>query len=158
LAAQSFLSVVERDDSVSVDLSLTPLPSLERLVELGDVRRHPTASTTLLLTPNLIRLGRADSELLASDEAAWLFRNSPAFEKAERICRERRGRTVVHKNVLIARVSDLSLKLALEKALGDRWSSLKNDYVAFPYDALNEVRRVVKRMGHVVKEVSNDER
>jgi hypothetical protein len=153
----SFLAVVERDNCVSVNLSLTPLPSLERLVQLGDMRLDPAGSPSLLMTPNLIRLGRAGNDVLASDEATWLFRHSPAFEQAHRICLDRRGKTIVHKGVLIARVSDLSLKLALEKSLGDRWRSLKNDYVVFPYDALNEVQRVVKKMEHVIKEVSNNE-
>ncbi len=55
---------------------------------------------------------------------------------------ERRGKTILHENLTIARVSDLSLKVAIEKALGNNLVSLKNDFVAFPRGLLDEVQRV----------------
>jgi hypothetical protein len=48
----------------------------------------------------------------------------------------------------------LSLKVAIEKVLGANLVSLKNDFVAFPCGLLDDVQRVVKKSGHVVKEVA----
>jgi hypothetical protein len=67
---------------------------------------------------------------------------------------ERRGKTILHEGVTIARVSDLSLKVAIEKALGSNVVSLKNDFIAFPRGLLGDVERVVKKSGHVVKEAA----
>ena len=35
--------------------------------------------------------------------------------------------------------------------------SLSDEYLAFPYDSFAEVKRVVAKLGHVVKEVSSRE-
>ena len=88
----------------------------------------------LLVTPNLVKLGRRPGGpgLPLVD---WLQRNSTAFRQALETLRQRRGKTIVHENLAVARVGDLALKVAIEKALGDRSVSLGEDYLAFPLDA-----------------------
>ena len=63
----------------------------------------------------------------------------------------------MHENLSVARVGDLALKVALEKALGNRIVSLGEDSIAFPQEAVAEVKRIVAKMGHVVKEVAHRE-
>jgi hypothetical protein len=63
----------------------------------------------------------------------------------------------MHENLLVARVGDLSLKVALEKALGRRIVPLSEEFLAFPSEAAAEVKRLVAQMGHVVKEVAHRE-
>jgi hypothetical protein len=152
-APDEFLRIAGREKRVVVDLERAPLPSLETLGQLSNATRVPSGPPGLLLSPSLVRLGRANDELLATEEAAWLFRHSPLFQQAGEVRAGRRGRTVLHDDILIARVTDLSLKVALEKALGEQWASLKNDYVAFPRGALGDVQRIVRKSGHVIKEV-----
>ena len=84
----------------------------------------------------------------------FLAEHTQPFAEAFVKFSERRGKTILHENIAIARVSDLSLKVAIEKALGSNLVSLKNDFVAFPRGLLDDVRRVVKKSGHVVKEVT----
>jgi hypothetical protein len=52
-------------------------------------------------------------------------------------------------------VGDLGLKVAIEKALGESIVSLGDDYIAFAKGSLADVRRVVSKSGHVVKEAAN---
>jgi hypothetical protein len=87
----------------------------------------------------------------------WLQKNSPAFRQAIETLRQRRGKTILHENLAVARVSDLALKVTIEKALGDRLVALGEEYIAFPDALIDEVTRVVTKSGHVVKEVSNRE-
>ena len=47
----------------------------------------------------------------------------------------------------------MSLRVALEKALGSRIVVLGDEFIAFPCGAVAEVKRLVAQMGHVVKEV-----
>ena len=153
LAPHEYLNVLDPEGSAGITLSRVPLKALETLIQLGDVRLELSGLPTLSLTPNLFRIGRANDDALTIEQAGWLFHHSPAFAKAQDMLIRRRGKTIVHSNLLIARVTDLSLRMALEKALGDRWILLKDGYAAFPPGALVDVQRVVKKSGHVIKEV-----
>jgi hypothetical protein len=142
------------DDSVAVNLDTADFESLEKLVTISDQRVAPGRSPVLLITPNLVKLGRAADILPALPMADWLQKNSPAFRQAIETLRRRRGKTIVHENLSVARVNDLALKVALEKALGSRLVSLGEDSIAFPQEAVAEVKRIVTKLGHVVKEAS----
>jgi hypothetical protein len=111
----------------------------------------------LLVTPNLVKLGRTADTVAAPVLADWLQKNAPAFHQALETVRQRRGKTILHENLSVARVGDLSLKVALEKALGSRIVVLGEEFIAFPSGAVTEVKRLVAQMGHVVKEVNPHE-
>ena len=154
VAPHQYLTPNEQDGCVTADLSTIPVQAIEQLAAISDQRVVPARNGKLLLTPNFVKLGRADDKLLADEVVQWLVEHTQPFAEAYIAHGERRGKTVLHENVLIARVSDLSLKVAIEKALGINVVSLKNDFVAFPRGLLDDVRRVVKKSGHVVKEVT----
>ena len=117
-------------------------------------QRSDSNNNRLLLTPNFVKLGRADDKLLAAEAVQWLVEQTQPFAEAHLRLSERRGKTILHECITIARVSDLSLKVAIKKALGDNLVTLQNDFVAFPRGLFDDVRRVVKNTGHVVKEVA----
>jgi hypothetical protein len=148
---------VTADGTTIVDLDAVPFESLEQLVAISDQRPAPSGRPGLLLTPNLIKLGRAADKVLPLPLVDWLQKNSPAFRQAIETLRQRRGKTILHENLAVARVSDLALKVTIEKALGDRLVALGEEYIAFPDALIDEVTRVVTKSGHVVKEVSNRE-
>jgi len=148
---------VTADGTVTVDLDNVPFETLQHLVTISDQRPGPGRRPVLLVTPNLIKIGRASEAVLAQPMAEWLRQNSSSFREATETLRRRRGKTIVHEDLSIARVGDLALKVAIEKALGDRMVSLGKDYVAFPKKEIGNVKRVVTRSGHVVKEVSRHE-
>jgi hypothetical protein len=142
---------------VSVDLDAVPFDALETLVRISDQRPLSGGRTLLLVTPNLVKLGRAADTVAALPLADWLQKNAPAFHQAFETVRQRRGKTILHENLSVARVGDLSLKVALEKALGSRIVPLGEEFLAFPTGAVAEVKRLVAQMGHVVKEVAPHE-
>jgi len=141
------------DGCVTADLTTIPFEALEQIVTISDQRLSP-AGNALLLTPNFVKLGRANDELLEVEAVQWLVEQTRPFAETFVSLTDRRGKTILHENLCVARVSDLSLKVAIEKALGNSLVSLKNDFVAFPCDSLKDVERVVKKSGHVVKEVA----
>jgi hypothetical protein len=143
------------DGSIAVDLEAVPLESLEKLVAISDQRAAPAQRAVLLITPNLVKLGRAADTIAALPLADWLQKNSTPFRQAIETLRRRRGMTILHEKLSVARVGDLALKVALEKALGNRLVSLSDDAVAFPREAVAEVTRLVTKLGHVVKEASH---
>jgi hypothetical protein len=150
------------DDGLTVDLDAVPFEALEALVRMSDQRPVPGGRPLLMLTPNLVKLGRtADPTILGASAALpladWLQKNARAFHQAFETVRQRRGKTILHENLLVARVRDLSLKVALEKALGKRIVPLSDEFLAFPTEAVAEVKRLVAQMGHVVKEVTHRE-
>ena len=145
------------DDGLAVDLDAVPFEALEALVRMSDQRPVPGGRPLLMLTPNLVKLGRTADTVAALPLADWLQKNAPAFHQAFETVRQCRGKTILHDNLLVARVSDLSLKVALEKALGKRIVPLSDEFLAFPTEAVAEVKRLVAQMGHVVKEVTHRE-
>lgn len=156
IAPHEYLTANDRHGSVTADLKAIPFDALEQVVAISNQQASPARNSALLLTPDLPKLGRADDTLLATEVVQWLVEHTEPFAEAYVKLSERRGKTILHENVYIARVSDLSLKVAIEKALGSNLVSLKNDFVAFPRGLLDKVRRVVTKSGHVVKEVAAD--
>jgi hypothetical protein len=148
---------VRGDEGVAVNLDAVPFEALETLVLTTDQRPVHGRQPLLLVTPNLVKLARTADWVAALPLADWLQKNAGAFHKAFETVRQRRGKTILHENLSVARVSDLSLKVALEKALGRRIVPLGDEFLAFPSGALAEVKRLVAQMGHVVKEVAHCE-
>ncbi len=148
---------VRGDEGVAVNLDAVPFEALETLVLMSDQRPVPGGQPLLLVTPNLVKLGRTTDTIAALPLADWLQKNARAFRQAFETVRQRRGKTILHENLSVARVSDLSLKVALQKALGTRIVPLGEEFLAFPSGAVAEVKRLVAQMGHVVKEVAHRE-
>jgi hypothetical protein len=148
---------VRGDEGVAVNLSAVPFEALETLVLTTDQRPIPGRQPLLLVTPNLVKLGRTADTVAALPLVGWLQKHAEAFHQAFETVRQRRGKTILHENLSVARVSDLSLKVALEKALGRRILPLGEEFLAFPSGAVAEVKRLVAQMGHVVKEVAHRE-
>jgi hypothetical protein len=145
---------VRGDEGVAVNLDAVPFEALETLVLTSDQRPVPGRQPLLLVTPNLVKLGRATDTVAALPLVDWLQKNAEAFHQAFETVRQRRGKTILHENLSVARVSDLSLKVALEKALGRRIVPLGEEFLAFPSEEVAGVKRLVAQMGHVVKEVA----
>jgi hypothetical protein len=148
---------VRGGEGVAVDLDAVPFDALEALVGMSDQRPLPGGRPLLLVTPNLVKLGRTADAVAALPLADWLRKNAPAFHQAFETVRQRRGKTILHENLSVARVGDLSLRVALEKALGSRVVVLGDEFIAFPPGAVAEVKRLVAQRGHVVKEVKPHE-
>ena len=140
-----------------VELETVPLEALEQLVAISDQRPAPSGRPVLLLAPNLMKLGRMLGVLQSMPPTEWLEKNSVEFRQAFETCRQRSGKTILHENLAVARVGDLALKVAIEKALGASIVLLGDEYLAFPCGLLAEVKRIVTKSGHVIQEVESRE-
>jgi hypothetical protein len=145
---------ITADGQVKVSLDEVPLESLEDLVATTNQRSAQGSRPSLLLTPNLVKLGPATEDLWTRPLFAWLKDNSTAFRQAAEACEQRRGKTILHENVSVAHVTDLALRVAINKALGDRIVTLGEEFIAFPNEVHAEVRKIVGKSGYVIKEGS----
>jgi hypothetical protein len=146
----------DNSQSVGIELDRVPLAALERLSEIGNVER---AAGGLRATPNLLKLSHARSETLADPMLGWLRERHPAFRNTIENIEQRRGKLMVHQNLLVARVSDLALKVMLEKQFGEpgQLVGLSKQFVAFPIGLLPELQAWMKKSGHVIKTIRADE-
>ncbi|MGK5084212.1 hypothetical protein WDW37_13030 [Bdellovibrionota bacterium FG-1] len=112
--------------------------------------RAPAGETEFL------QLGLPAVWILPEDSwLGWLRQHAPAYQNALKTSIDRRGKIILHQELLIARIKDLSLRVKLEKALPEnrQFLTLDEEYVAFPAGLLPIVEKVVRKEGHVIQVV-----
>jgi len=139
-----------KPDAVKIDLRLAPLPDLAQLNLLA---RLQLDNGNLFAAPSLAKLGRAAPTQRAGGLSLWLAQHCPAFEKALETVSARWGKTLVHEDLLIARVRNLSLRVQLERELKGDIVVLNEHFIAFPLEARASVEKVLKKSGFVIKTV-----
>ncbi|MBK8984932.1 MAG: hypothetical protein IPM39_02445 [Chloroflexi bacterium] len=146
LAPDDYLTVIN-DHTVRVNLHTIPYLALEQLNQMA----HFTLTDELYAVPNLVRTGEALS-LRSAPLVQWLIQHAPAFATTWQTAQKRWGKQIVHSNLMIACVTDLTLRVQLERGLkSDEFIVLADEYVAFPPKAINKVKRIVEQAGHVIK-------
>ncbi len=142
--------IIKGDGSLAVDLHKIPYEKLELLSRISAMN---ILGSKLIASPNLIKIGRAYESIHQHPLFLWLKKSSPAFRKAIGTVEKRRLKQVIHENLLLARVKDLSLKVKMEKHFSDsgKLVSLSKEFIAFPRDLLLDIEKLVKKSGHVVK-------
>ena len=140
------------NSELQVDLERTPYQSLEYLAAISDFK---LADFQLYAIPNFIKLGSASEETWNHPLTLWLRNNSAAFCQIIETIEAKRGKQIIHTNLMLARVKDLSLKVTLEKAFSGNTQllTLPNGFIAFPSERLEEMRRVVEKSGYVTKSI-----
>jgi hypothetical protein len=145
-----WLESTPKADSVKIDLRLIPIQHLE----LFNVLTHLSAEKdNLQAAPSLIKLGRATPQQRNSPLSLWLAKHVPAFGKALAAVNEKWGRTILHENLLVARVRDLNLRVQLERDLAGNLILLDEQFIAFPPEFRSAVERTLKKNGFVAKTV-----
>jgi hypothetical protein len=147
-ASLPWISFNPKTDSVEVDLRLIP----PYYVELLNILTHLSIEkNSLRAAPSLIKLGRATPQQRNSPLSLWLAEHVPAFEKALAAVNEKWGKTILHENLLIARVRDLNLRVQLERELEQNLIVLSDHFVAFPTEFRSNVEKTLKKTGFVAK-------
>jgi hypothetical protein len=146
---------LEVTDTLSVDLKNIPFESLAHLAAISKVQ---IGAGKLKFSPDFIRMGNAPEAIWEHPLTDWLKKNVPAYQTAMTKIAKRRGKQIVHKNLLIAKVRDLSLKVQIEKTFTDSSSVvfLPNDFIAFPPGLLSHIQKLVAKSGYVIKTVRAD--
>lgn len=137
-------------DFITIDLRRIPLHDLDLLNTLT----HLTVKNNELRAyPSLIKLGRAIPAQRNAQLSRWLAENIPAFGEAIETVNSKWGRTLLHENLFVAQVRDLSLRVQLERELKENLIVLSDQFIAFPKESRSSVEKVLKKTGFVVKTV-----
>lgn len=146
-----YLSVTSQG-TVKIDLQAIPYEALEYLTRISDLK---VQNGTLTASANLNKFGDAPDHLRRHELSLWLRDNAEEFKQMMALVDERWGKQILHDNLFVARVRDLTLKVRLQQAFPDpkQLITLSNEFVAFPRGLLSEVEKVVKKTGNVIKTV-----
>lgn len=136
-----------------VDLNQIPLKCLETVSRISLFRIEDGRLTA---SPDITRTGRILHEIRDDPLIFWLAQTSGAFDKTLQTVTKRFGRHLVHRNLLIAKVKNVGLKVTLEKTFKDgKIIFLPGDYIAFPEKLIDQVENLVTKNGFAVK-LAND--
>jgi hypothetical protein len=141
---------IKPDGTVALDMMTIPYSALETLTSVAILDVH---NSDLRATASIIKIGNALMTVRKNNVFEWLKENSSSFRTAIELAQKRWGKQIIHENLMIARVKDLSLKVQIQKSFADPESlvSLPNDHIAFPCDQLPAIQRLVEKSGHVIK-------
>lgn len=141
---------IEPDGTVALNLMTIPYTALEVLASVSNLDAH---NSNLRATASLIKIGNALETFRKNNVFEWLKENASGFRTAIEMAQKRWGKQIIHEDLMIARVKDLSLKVQIENSFADPKSlvSLPNDYIAFPCELLPAIQKLVETSGHVIK-------
>lgn len=142
-------------NQVLIDLSCIPYADLETLNLISSLE---TVGDRLAAQPDLLKLGDAFDRVRDLPLSSWLCENSEAYARAFEVARQHWGTKIIHHNLTVAYVDDLSLYVQLEKTFKDTPNMLfmPNNYIAFPNDLTGKITRAVTKAGHVIRTVQNN--
>nr|QNT35484.1 hypothetical protein ICMCNNFD_00001 [uncultured Methanosarcinales archaeon] len=144
------------DGTGAVYLNLVKIPYtvLEVLASVALLDIH---NANLEATANIIKIGNALTTVRKEGVFEWLRENSSGFRTAIEIAEKRWGKQIIHEDLMVAQVKDLSLKVQIEKSCtGSQLVSLPDDYIAFPCGVLPAIQKIVGASGHVIKKARNE--
>ena len=146
---------IEPDGTVVPDLMTIPYTTLEVLASVAILEVH---DSNLRATASLIKIGNALTTVRKKSVFEWLRENSSVFQTAIKMAKKGWGKQIIHEDLMVARVKDLSLKVQIEKSCAGSQSlvSLPDDYIAFPCDLLPAIQKLVETSGHVIKKARNE--
>ncbi len=147
---------IQNEREVRVNLDRIPLEALESVSEIA---HFTIAEGSLRASPSLLKISQARDEILADAVFRWLREHHPTFRTSVEMFERKRGKLIVHENLLLARVADLSLKVMLERkfAAPGQLASVSSQFLAFPRGLLPEIQAWLNKSGHVIKTVQTDD-
>ncbi|MEM1121626.1 MAG: hypothetical protein AAGJ18_14340 [Bacteroidota bacterium] len=145
---------VKADGSLWIDLATIPLSELMVLNQLATFQTKST--TTNMLQPDLVNMSSLPETVWAHPLVNWLKTNVPTFKNAFATYQRKFGKELIHSNLLVAKVTDLSIRVLVEKGLKkeDQLVVLSDEFIAFPKSALAQVERIITKSGNVIKHVT----
>ncbi len=133
---------------VRVDIKTIPYQSLEALASISHLE---VTENRLETVPDFIKIGKASDDMAKLPVIDLLKRRSPLFSQAFIEAEKRKGKQIVHENLMLARVTDLGLRVKLEKSYEGKIVVLSDEYIAFPNTLFPDVKKIVEKSGHVIK-------
>lgn len=135
-----------------VDLKTIPYQNLEYLNQIANLQ---VINGQLVASPNLVKMGRSYNCIFSHPLTLWLKENDPLFCQAIETLEQRWGKVILHKNLLIAKIKDITLKVSIQKSFNDpsRVLFLPNNFIVFPQELLIEMEKLIINSGNVIKKV-----
>ena len=145
---------VEDSEEIQIDLERVPLEALARLTEVSHLR---VAEGRLRAAPSLLKISHSPAATLESEVFRWLRHNHTGFRTTVENVEEKRGKLIVHENLLVAKVNDPTLQVTLERefAAPGQLVVLARGFVAFPTGLLPRVQAWMRKSGHVIRSLSS---
>ncbi len=142
---------LDEKEMVSVDLKSIPFPVLSVLAQIACFL--PDSSHLAPLEPDLINISDIPSKVWEHPLIQWLEANASKFKEAFNYFRKNYGNEIIHENLLVAKITDLSLRVLVEKGLQKKHQVvvLSDEFIAFPKSALSIVERIVQKSGNAIK-------
>ena len=155
LTPANFLTV-KTNEFFEIDLRRIPLEDLESISKTCNLH---VSQKKLVAQPDLVLISYASKQMVSSPALIWLQKHHKLFGQIVATIKKKEGKTVVHDNLLIAAVKDLSLRVLLEKKFSDakQFVTLSDEFISFPLNLLPEIQKVVMKSGLAVKYVNADE-
>jgi hypothetical protein len=155
LNPDAFLTV-KTGEFFEIDLQHIPFDALESICRTCKLH---LSQKKLVAQPDLLLISHASKPTASSPVFLWLQKHHQRFGQIVATIKKKKGKTVVHDNLLIAAIKDLSLRVLLEKKFSDSKQvvTLADEYIAFPLNLLPEIKKIVIKSGHAVKYVNADE-
>jgi len=135
-------------------VSLDNLPAAV-LVALNQTSRLELMDRRLYFSPEQTKIASYYLELKTNPTAQWLFAHLPDYQAHYRQIQASWGKTIIHQNLHLARISDFGLMVQFERAFrpGVDYVRLGEQWVAFHKNLLPEVEKLVKKGEFVIKVV-----
>jgi hypothetical protein len=149
---ESYLTVTG-NQTVILDLETIPYENLDLLVHISNMA---VVDSQLQISPDLIAIGNAQSNIRNHPITLWLSNNSPLFREVIEKVGKKWGKLVIHENLLVARIMDLSLVVKLQRSFPDQIKPITKNVIAFPRDSLPEIQKLVAAADYVIKTVKEE--
>jgi hypothetical protein len=145
---------ISKDQSILINMNTIPCNDLIVISKVSDFDLN---QSSLKASPNLIKAGQHWQHISNQPIFAWLTENSDSYRQMSQSIEKKRGQCLVHKNLCVARIKDLSLRVKVEKALSGNFKVLSDEYIAFPIAFKSEIETVVTKSGYAVKRYQEKE-
>lgn len=137
------------DGTVEINLKNVPFRILEIISSISHIAFK---KDNLIAKPNIINLGKVSHEHPVIE---WLIKNSILYKNIADIIKKKCKKQIIHNNLMIARIDDLSLMVEIKKAFNDprKIIVLSDNYIAFPKNCIGEMESLVNKSGNIIKRV-----
>ncbi|KPA17034.1 hypothetical protein MHK_002754 [Candidatus Magnetomorum sp. HK-1] len=140
---------INKDQSATINLKTVPYSDLTHISKISDFKIN---NSNLIALPSIIKAGKYWDNISDQPICEWLIENSDLYQNMSQSIEKKRGQCFVHKNLCVARVKDLSLRVKIEKAFSEeKIIVLSDDFIAFPVNLIEDITAIVEKSGFVVK-------
>lgn len=111
---------------------------------------------SLCIQPSFIDMARNFDKVGACPLLKVLCERSPSFDETFKKVKKKFGKIVIHDNISIFRIKDLSLLVNIEKKLSGKCVKLSDQFLAVPRNLVPDVNKVVVKAGYATRTFERD--